>query len=116
METIIQLIATPLVLLIVSRSVDNIYVKDTKSAIYTSIAILVVGFLVGWFITFIFNLLTLGIFWLIGLGIITRTIAYAVVIELVDKFSKNFDTKGFMPSLVLAIILAVTWGIVDMIF
>ena len=86
------------------------------SAVITSICILVIGFLIGWLITLFFNIATLGIFWIIGLGIITRTVAYAVVIELVDVFIKKFKTDGFVASLKLAIVLAIVWGVIDFIF
>jgi putative membrane protein len=116
MEFIIQLIITPFVLLISAKLLSGVYIKDTRAAILTSISIIVVGFLVGWLLTLLLNIATLGIFWLIGLGIVTRTIAYAIVIEIIDQFRKDFDTKGFMPSLWLSIILAVSWGIVDIVF
>ena len=95
---------------------SGVHIKDAKTAFFTSVWIIVVGFLVGWIFTLVLNIATLGILWIVGLGIITRTIAYAVVIEIVDQFSKGFDTKGFKPSLWLSIILAIAWGIIDLIF
>ncbi|HKK37936.1 MAG TPA: hypothetical protein VJ949_00795, partial [Cryomorphaceae bacterium] len=91
------------------------YIKDNRAAIYTALWILVVGFLIGWLLTFILNILTLGLFWLVGLGIVIRTIAYAVVIEIVDRFMEDFETKGFLPSLMLSVALAIAWGLADMI-
>ena len=115
MEFIVQLIITPFVLLIAAKWLSGVYIKDTKAAVYTSISIIIVGFLVGWLLTLILNIATLGIFWLIGLGIVTRTIAYAIIIEIIDQFRNDFNTEGFMPSLWLSIILAVSWGVVDVI-
>ncbi|MEM9856005.1 MAG: phage holin family protein [Bacteroidota bacterium] len=112
LESIVQFIATPIVLLLVSGMSSKVYVKNFGSALITSLAISIVGFLIGWLITLLLNLATLGLFWLVGLGIITRTIANAVVIEIVDQFSSDFHTTGFSPSLLLAIILAVVWGII----
>ena len=77
---------------------------------------LVVGFLVGWLITFILNILTLGIIWGVGLGIITRTIANAIVLEIVDAMLDDFDTKGFLPSLWVAIMMAIGWALVGYMF
>lgn len=115
MEFILKIIITPIVLIFSARVLGTVNIKDNKAAIYTAISILIVGFLVGWLITLFFNVVTLGIFWLIGLGIITRTIAYAIVIEVVDQFRDDFETKGFIPSLLLSVMLAVAWGIVEMI-
>ncbi len=115
MEIILKIIVTFIVLLLASKYMTTITIRDKKAAIYTALSILVVGFIIGWFFTIAFNVLTLGIFWLIGLGIITRTIAYAVVIEIVDKFRGDFETRGFKSSLILSIWLAVGWGVVEMI-
>ncbi len=116
MELILQLIITPIVLLVASKFVKGVYVKDFKAAFFTSLAIIVVGFLVGWLITLLLNVATLGIFWIIGLGIITRTVANAIIIEVIDWFSKDFNTKGFLPSLWLSILFALSWGVIDFIF
>lgn len=102
--------------MIASKTMSGVHIKDAKAAFYTSLWIIIVGFLIGWVFTLILNIATLGILWLIGLGIITRTIAYAIVIELVDQFSSDFDTKGFKPSLWLSIILAIVWGLIDFVF
>ncbi|MTI21709.1 hypothetical protein E1176_11815, partial [Fulvivirga sp. RKSG066] len=95
MEFILQLILTPVAIVIMSRAVDGIYIKDFKAAFITSLLIIIVGFLVGWLLTFILNVATLGLLWLVGLGIITRTIAYAIIIEIIDQFRSDFNTKGF---------------------
>jgi putative membrane protein len=116
MELLFQIIFTPVVILVSAKMLSGIYIKDFKAAFWTSLSILIVGFLVGWFLTLLLNLATLGLFWIVGLGVITRIIAYAVVIEVVDKVSDDFHTKGFLPSLWLSILLAVTWGIIDYIF
>ncbi len=116
MEFLLQLIATPLVILGMAKMDPKISVTDTRAAVITSICILLIGFLIGWLITLIFNVLTLGLLWIVGLGIITRTIAYAVVIEIVDGFIKKFKTVGFMASLKLAVVLAVVWGVIDFLF
>ena len=115
MEFILQLIATPAVLLAASRTLKGIYVKDFKAAFWTSLWIILAGFLIGWLFTFILNVATLGLFWAVGLGVVTRTIAYAIIIEMIDQLRDDFKTKGFLPSLWLSILLAITWGIIDMI-
>lgn len=116
MELLVQLIITPIVLMIATKVIDGVYIKNFKSAVMTSLSIMIVGFFIGWLITFFLNVATLGILWIIGLGIITRTIANAIIIEIIDQTRKDFDTKGFMPSLKLAIALAIAWGVVDIIF
>lgn len=116
MELILQLIITPIALMLASKVIDGVYIKNFKSAVLTSISIMIVSFLIGWLITLFLNVATLGILWIVGLGIITRTIANAIIIEIIDQSRKDFDTKGFMPSLKLAIALAIAWGVIDVMF
>lgn len=115
MEIILKIIITTIVLMLAAKYMDSIKIKDVKAGIYTALTIMIVGFFIGWLITLMFNVLTLGIFWIIGLGIITRTIAYAVVIEIVDRFRKDFQTTSFKASFLLSIFLAVGWGVAEMI-
>ena len=113
MEALLQFVATPFVIILMSKVNSKIYIKDTLSAFLVGLAILITGFLIGWVITLLLNILTLGILWAVGLGVITRTIAYAIVIEIVDVFSKSFNTKGFGPSLLLAVVLAIVWSLIS---
>ncbi|MCE7994484.1 MAG: phage holin family protein [Roseivirga sp.] len=116
LETLVQLIVTPMVLLMASKVMKGVYVKDLKAAVFTSLAIFVVGFLAGWLLTIVFNIATMGLFWIVGLGVVTRVLANAVIIEVIDQYRDDFDTDGFLPSLWLAILLAITWGVIDYVF
>ena len=116
MEWILELLITPVVLLVAAKLMKGVYIKDFKAAVYTALSIIIVGFLIGWLLTLVLNVATLGIFWIIGLGIVTRTVANAIIIEIIDQVREDFNTEGFMPSLWLSIILAVSWGIIDFIF
>jgi putative membrane protein len=58
-------------------------------------------------------LATLGIFYFTGLSFIIRIIVNGIVIEIVDKLSRGFNTKGFMPSIILAILIALAGALVD---
>lgn len=101
------------VLLAAASVLPKIELKGYKTAIFVAFLIGILSFFLSWILTLILNVATLGIFYFLGLGFITRIIAYAVIIELADKLSKDFKTVGFAPSLWLAIILAVVGGIVD---
>ncbi|GAB5523441.1 MAG: hypothetical protein Roseis2KO_13130 [Roseivirga sp.] len=113
LEALIQLLVTPVVLLMASRVMSGVYIKDARAAFFVSLVIFIVGFLAGWLLTFFLNLATLGVFWLVGLGIVTRVLAYAIIIEVIDQYRNDFNTDGFLPSLWLSILLAITWGVVD---
>lgn len=112
---LIHLFVDAAVLYLAAKMMSTVYIKNFTTALVVALIIGLLSFLIGWLITFVLNVVTLGIFYFLGLGIITRTIANAVVIELADHLSKGFNTKGFLPSLWLAIIIAVVGSLVDLI-
>ncbi|CAM4301644.1 phage holin family protein [Gillisia hiemivivida] len=101
------------VLLLAAKFMSKVELKGFKSAIIVALIIGVFSFLLSWLLTSLLNIATLGIFYFLGLGFITRVIAYAIIIELADQVSKDFKTIGFITSIWLAIILALAGAIVD---
>lgn len=112
-QWLIHILIDALVLLAVANMMPKVELKGFKTAIIVALIIGVLSFLLSWILTALLNVATLGIFYFLGLGFVTRVIAYAIIIELADKLSKDFKTVGFLPSLWLAIILAIVGGIVD---
>lgn len=110
---LVHIVVDAVVVYMASKVMTSVEVRNFRTAIMVALIIGVLSFFIGWLITFVLNVMTLGIFYFLGLGIITRTIANAVVIEITDQFSKGFNTKGFLPSLWLAIIIAVVGTLVD---
>src|SRR5690606_9671563 len=107
------LIVDAAVLYVAAKMMTSVYMKSFRTALWVALIIGALSFLIGWLITFVLDVMTLGIFYFLGLGIVTRTIANAVVIEIADQLSSGFNTKGFLPSLWLAIIIAVVGSLVD---
>ena len=110
---LVHIIIDAIVLLIAARAMPKVELKGWKTAIVVALLIGVLSFFLSWILTVLLNVATLGIFYFLGLGFITRIIAYAIIIELADKMSTGFKTHGFMPSLWLAIIIATVGAIVD---
>ncbi len=110
---LLHIVIDAAVLLIAAKMMAKVELKGFKSALIVALIIGVFSFLLSWLLTSILNIATLGIFYFLGLGFITRVIAYAIIIELADQVSKDFKTVGFLTSLWLAIILAVVGVIVD---
>lgn len=110
---LIHIIVDSIVLLLAAKMLPKIELKGWKTAIVVALLIGVLSFFLSWILTLLLNIATLGILYFIGLGFITRIIAYAIIIELADKLSSGFKTHGFMPSLWLAIIIAIVGSIVD---
>jgi len=116
MGWILHLLINAAVLLGASKVMPKVHVKSFGTAVFVAILIGILSFLIGWLFTLILNVASLGIFYFLGIGIITRIIANAIVIEIVDQISSGFKTEGFMPSLWLAIILAIVGALVDYMF
>jgi len=112
-QWLIHILIDALVLLIAAKFLSTVHLKGFKSALIVALIIGVLSFLLSWLLTAILNIATLGIFYFLGLGFITRVIAYAIVIEIADKLTDDFKTEGFWPSLWLAIFIAIVGGIVD---
>ncbi len=113
LQWLIHIIIDALVLLAAANMMPKVELKGFKTALIVALIIGVLSFLLSWILTAILNIATLGVFYFLGLGFITRVIAYAIIIEIADKFSNDFKTEGFLPSLWLAIFLAIVGGIVD---
>lgn len=112
-QWLIHIIIDALVLLLAANFLPRVELKGFKTAILVALLIGILSFFLSWLLTGIFNIATLGIFYFLGLGFVTRVIAYAVIIELADQLSKDFKTRGFMASVWLAVILSLAGVIVD---
>ncbi len=108
-QWLLQIIINAAVLLIAAKYMSKVELKGWKTEIIVALSI---GIFSG-LITLILNIFTLGIIYLIGLGVIIRIIGNAIIIEIADKLSKDFKTVGFLPSIWLAVILAIAGAIVD---
>lgn len=113
LDWLIHILVDSVVLLAAASVFPKVELKGYKTALIVAFMIGVLSFFLSWILTVVLNIATLGIFYFLGLGFITRIIAYAIIIELADKLSKDFKTHGFMPSLWLAILLAAVGAIVD---
>lgn len=112
-QWLIHILIDAVILLIAAKLLPKVELKGLKTAIIVALMIGILSFFLSWILTLVLNIATVGIFYFLGLGFITRTIAYAIIIELADKLSKDFKTHGFMTSLWLAIILALAGAIID---
>jgi putative membrane protein len=112
-QWLIHIVIDALVLLVAAKMMSSVQVRNFTTAIIVALVIGVLSFLIGWLLTLILNVATLGVFYFTGLGFITRIIANAIVIEIADQMSSGFNTKGFTPSLILAVIIALVGSIVD---
>lgn len=112
-QWLIHILIDAVVLIVAAKFLSTVHLKGFKTALIVALIIGVLSFLFSWLLTAILNIATLGILYFLGLGFITRVIAYAIVIEIADKLSSDFKTDGFLPSVWLAIFIAIAGTIVD---
>lgn len=112
-QWLLHILVDSVVLLLAAKMLPKVELKGFKTAIIVALIIGVLSFLLSWLLTAVLNIASLGLFYFLGLGFITRIIAYAIIIEIADKISSDFKTVGFLPSLWLAIIMALVGVIVD---
>lgn len=113
LDWLIHILIDAVVLLVAAKLLPKVELSGFKTAIIVALIIGVLSFFLSWLLTAILNIATLGIFYFLGLGFITRIVAYAIIIEIADRFSSDFKTRGFMASVWLAVIMAVIGAIVD---
>lgn len=113
LQWLFHILLDAVVLLIAAKYMSKVELKGFKTAIIVALIIGVLSFLLSWILTAVLNVATLGLFYFVGLGFIIRIIVNAIIIEIADKVSSDFHTVGFLPSLWLAIILAIVSAILD---
>lgn len=113
LDWLLHIIIDAAVLLVVARFMPKVQLDGYKTAIIVALMIGVLSFFLSWLLTFLLNLATLGLFYFLGLGFIIRVIVYALIIEIADKLSDDFNTVGFLPSLWLALIMSLVGVAVD---
>ena len=110
---LLHLLVSALVIFLCGKYMSRVYIRNFKTAFLVALALALLDFLVvGWLLKLILNILTLGIFYFTGLSFIISIVVNAILIEIVDQFSKDFDTRGFTPSLWLAILIGLANTIV----
>ena len=113
LTSIIHILIDAVILMIAAKFLNKVHLKSFKTAILVALLIGVLSFFLSWLLTAVLNIATLGMFYFLGLGFVTRIVAYAIIIEITDKLSSGFKTEGFLPSLWLAVILALFGSILD---
>lgn len=113
LQWVVHIIIDALVLLAAANMMPKVELKGFKTAVIVALIIGLLSFLLSWVLTLLLNVATFGLFYFLGLGFIIRVVAYAIIIEIADQLSSDFKTKGFLPSLWLAVFIAIVGAIVD---
>jgi putative membrane protein len=102
MSWILQLLLNAFVLLVASKIMPTVKIKNFGTALGVA---LVIGFLnatIGAILRFPLNLVTLFL-----LSFFVRLIVLAIVIKLTDRFFAGFEVRTFTAAVILACIMAI---------
>jgi putative membrane protein len=112
MHFIVSLLVFAVLILLAAYITPGIQVRSFGTALWIAFLIAILNPTLGWIITFFFHVVTLGLFWVLGLGFILRFIAFVIIIRISESLSGGFRTKGFGNAMAFAIVLAVLGTIV----
>lgn len=105
---ILHVLADAAVIVVLSRLMPQIQVKDFTTAIIVAVLLGLLSFFLGWIIKLPLNLVTL--FLLRG---VVRIVVTAVILKLIDMLLDSFKIEGFWPAVVISVAVAVVGSIFD---
>jgi putative membrane protein len=112
MHFLISLLVNAVLVLLAAYITPGIQIRSFGAALWISFLIAILDPTIGWILTGLLHIATLGLFWLLGLGFILRFIAFVIVIRIIEGLVGGFKTEGFGNALAFAIVLAVLGTIV----
>jgi len=115
MNFLINLLVYAVVVLMAAYITPGIKVKSFGTALWVAFLIAILNPTLGWILTGLLNVATLGLFWVLGLGFIIRFFAFVLIIRITEGLSGGFKTEGCGNAIAFAIVLAVLGTIVTQI-
>jgi putative membrane protein len=104
---IVSLLINAVLVLLAAYITPGIQIKSFGTALWVAFLLAILNPILGFLFTGLFQVLTLGVFWLLGLSFILRFIAFVIVIRIVEGLSGGFKTEGFGNAMAFAIVLTV---------
>jgi putative membrane protein len=102
MNFIFELLFNALVILLLSRFMSTVHVKNYGTALGVAVVIAILNATIGALLRFPLNLVTLFL-----LSFVVRLIVTAVMIKIADAIFSGFSVEGFKTALIMAVILAI---------
>jgi putative membrane protein len=108
MQFILHLLVNAAIVFFMAKVMNTIVIKNYTSALLVALLVGILNATIGAILRLPMNILTLGL-----LTFFVRLIVTALMIKLADKFMKDFEVKGFMPALIIALVIAIVGSLVD---
>ena len=113
MDFILSILINAAVLILVAKMLPKVHITGWGAAFLAAFLIGIFNPTIGWLLSVILNVATLGIFFFLGLGFIIRLIVAAVIIQFVDRLMTGLRVEGFRTALLVAIIMALVGSLVQ---
>lgn len=107
MNFIFTLLINAAILLGLAYFMPTVRIRNYTTAILVVLVIAVLNTTIGIFLRFPLNVVTLGL-----ISFFVRLLITAVMIKIADKLFSGFEVKGFMPALIIAIVMAIVGTII----
>lgn len=102
MNFIITLLVNVGILLGMTYVLPSVRIKNYGTAIVVALVIGLLNATLGWLLRVPLNVVTLGF-----LSFFVHLIVTAVMIKLADKLFDDFEIAGFLPAVIIALVMAV---------
>ncbi|WGQ08175.1 phage holin family protein [Pedobacter gandavensis] len=102
MNFIITLLVNAGILLGMTYVLPSVRIKNYGTAIVVALVIGLLNATLGWLLRVPLNVVTLGF-----LSFFVHLIVTAVMIKLADKLFDDFEVAGFLPAVIIALVMAV---------
>ena len=107
MHFLVSLLLNAVLVLLAAYITPGIKVSSFGTALWISFLVAILNPTIGWILTGLLHVATLGIFWIMGMGFILRFIAFVFVLRIVEALTGGFNTRNFSNLMAFAIVLAI---------
>ncbi len=109
MDFIIQLLVNAAILLVLAYMMPSVAIKNFTTALLVALVVGILNATVGFFLRLPLNIVTLGL-----LSFVIRLLVTAVMIKIADKLFTGFIVKGFLPAVIIAVVIAIAGSILSL--
>jgi putative membrane protein len=109
MNFIIELLVNAAILLVLAYLMPSVAIKNFGTAILVALVVGILNATVGVLLRLPLNIVTLGL-----LSFVIRLIVSAVMIKIADKLFSGFIVKGFVPPLIIAVVIAIVGSVLSL--
>ena len=108
MNFILQLLLNAAILLGMAYVLPTVRIKNFTTAILVALVIGILNVTVGFILRLPLNIVTLGL-----LSFVIRLVVTALMIKLADIVFTDFEIKGFLPAVIIAIVMAIVGSVMS---